>query len=197
MLAQKSVELRRGTLAPSQLPPFGLLSVKTFSAPYLWNWNVISQFVLAGILSEIITSLTGTTEEWQFCQDLDDWSRCDLLDSNTCWVVSPHFGRQCMLQAMYAWTESPWNSSHLFILPRVMQRDFGRISKFIAKVGESWLIPLSFTPVVPFIVYYLPPFNRISSFLSKSDKLEYRLDAAAPTYTPVWIKKQVEALQRM
>jgi len=36
--------------------------VKTFSAPYLWNWNVISQFVLAGILSEIITSLTGTTE---------------------------------------------------------------------------------------------------------------------------------------
>ena len=34
-----------------------------------------------------------------------------------------------------------------------MQRDFGHISKFIAKVGETWLIPLLFTPVLPYIVY--------------------------------------------
>ena len=125
---------------------------------------------------------------WQFCCDLDDWSHCDRLDSNTCWVFSPHFGRQCMLQVMYAWTELPCNSADLFVFSRVMQHDFGCISKFISKVGESWLIPLLFVPVVPFIVYYLPPFNRISSFLSKSDKQDCRLDAAAKNWIIGWMQ---------
>ena len=192
MITQGTDGLSRGAVLQPLSAYNGVLPLEQIFSPADASLEVLHWALkLAGVSSQVKNA------EWQFRQDLDDWSRCDLLDSNTCWVVSPHFGRQCMLQAMYAWTESPWNSSHLFILPRVMQRDFGRISKFIAKVGESWLIPLLFTPVVPFIVYYLPPFNRISSFLSKSDKLEYRLDAAAPTYTPVWIKKQVEALQRM
>ena len=138
-----------------------------------------------------------SNQDWQILGDLDDWTLSNLIDRNTLWCVSPHFGKQCMLQALYAWVESPWNSAHLFVIPRVMQRDFGRVSKYILMIDQSWSPPLSFIPVLPFLVYYLPPFNRLTAFLSKRDALDNRLDEAPPPRAPAWVKRQVDDLQRL
>ncbi len=132
-----------------------------------------------------------TSRRWLFRTDLCDWSRSKLLDKCVMWCVSPHFGKQCMLEAM-SWVESPLTSGHLFILPRIFQRDFGRISKFITFVGQAWEAPVGFTPVVPFVVYYLPPFSRSQTFLSTPS-----MERPAGVPTPRRVQQEIDALHRM
>jgi hypothetical protein len=96
---------------------------------------------------------------------LDDfhlWTGSSLLHRHCLWSLSPTFARQGFLAAVLAWIEDPWHSSHIFIVPRVLQRDFGRVNKNIVFLGQHSDVPLpiDFDPLVPFVLFYLPPFVR-------------------------------------
>lgn len=138
-------------------------------------------------------------QPWLFRTDLDDWSRTPLLHRFTFWCPSPQLGMQCILEALLAWVEFPFDSGHLFILPRIMQRDFGRVAKYVQYIGVFWDLPLPFTPTVPFVVYYIPPFDRLKAFLTKSDSefTPHRMESAPPPRAPRWVLEQVEVLQRL
>ena len=132
--------------------------------------------------------------DWQFRGDSDSWERDPLLGRHTIWCVSPPLAKQSMLLALSVWVESPGDSSHLFVVPRVMQRDFGRVSKYFHLMSQSWDIPCHFRPVVPFLVFYLPPFDRLTHVHIKCTRLSRRLNSSSKPSTPAWIKYQVEAL---
>ena len=94
-----------------------------------------------------------------------------------------------MLLAVQTWCESSQDSSHIFVVPRVMQREFGRISKHIGYVGQSWDLPASISPTVPLLMYYLPPFNRQLTFdLSLARK---RIAPPSKQKMPRFVKEQV------
>jgi hypothetical protein len=56
----------------------------------------------------------------------------------------------------------PWDSSHLFLVPRIQQRSFGHVNKHVEFIGQFKEIPWGRThsPLVPFVLYYSPPFVR-------------------------------------
>ena len=62
--------------------------------------------------------------------------------------------------SLASWVESPTIGCHIFLVPRILQRDFGHLSKFITFGGQYTDLPLPFTPLVPFILYFIPPFDR-------------------------------------
>ena len=97
-----------------------------------------------------------------------------------------------MNQAVCAWVEAPLQSSHLFIVPRFMQRDFGRVNAKIDFLGQHYDIPLpnGFGPMVPFLLFHLPSFSRRVEDLRP-------LDEAPRASAPWWVKREVDLLRRL
>jgi hypothetical protein len=86
------------------------------------------------------TRHSGTTQSdpatWQWRTDDDDWVSSQLLHRCTLWAISPTTARQAMSSAALSWMESPLDSEHPFVVPRIHQRDFGRVNKHIVYVGQ-------------------------------------------------------------
>jgi hypothetical protein len=55
----------------------------------------------------------------------------------TFWVLSPGFAMQGFTAAIMSWVVSQWNSSHLFLVPRIQQRSFGRVNTHVKFMGSS------------------------------------------------------------
>jgi hypothetical protein len=91
-----------------------------------------------------------------------------------------------------AWVESPWDSSHLFLVPRIQQRSFGRVNKHVEFIGQFKEIPWGSThsPLVPFVLYYLPPF--VHSLKTNSDD---GMDPSSKMRALQWVRDQVEHLR--
>jgi hypothetical protein len=73
---------------------------------------------------------------WNVQTDLSQWKSQDLLHDSTLYVINPLVARQSMNQAITLWVESPLDSEHFFLVPRVLQGEFGRVKKRIALVGQ-------------------------------------------------------------
>ena len=54
-----------------------------------------------------------------------------MLGQRVFWYVSPSFARHAILQALSVWVETPTSCGHIFLVPRLLQRDYGRLSKFV------------------------------------------------------------------
>ena len=128
-----------------------------------------------------------------FQSDFSNWNRSDMLQRSVFWCVSPAFARQAILQALSIWIESPTECGHIFLVPRIFQRDFGRISKFVLYAGQYDSLPLPFTPIVPFVLYVIPPFNRRKKFEEQVWRLQHRLDPP-PIPLPFWIQTEIAVL---
>jgi hypothetical protein len=122
-------------------------------------------------------------------QDLDDWRKDTMIRQHCVWSVSPTVARQALTTAALAWAESPLDSSHLFLVPRVMQRDFGRINRHIQYLGQfdPTGIPLQSHPCrVPLLLFYLPPHHRCLA-----PQAPRRVDMPSFSRMPPWIARQV------
>jgi hypothetical protein len=101
---------------------------------------------------------------WIGLGDYSDWSDDSLIKQWGFWTVRPSLGRQAMNAAVKAWVESPLDSQHLFILPCILQRSFGRVHKNIEFFGQH--DPASspffegYLGLTPVLVFYLPRFHR-------------------------------------
>jgi hypothetical protein len=61
----------------------------------------------------------GYTPWWNMETDTSSWEPQNLMHSSTFWVLSPGVSRQRFTAAIMAWLEPPWDSSHLFLVPRI------------------------------------------------------------------------------
>jgi hypothetical protein len=95
---------------------------------------------------------------WNVETDTSSWAPQNFMHAHKFWVLSPGVARQGFTAAIMAWVESPWDSSHLFLVPRIQQRSFGRVNKHVEFIGQFKEIPWGRThsPLVPFVLYYLP-----------------------------------------
>ena len=163
--------------------------------PLLWRAAPATPIVLTWVLS-VLPPLWPHSTSWLLHSDFTDWSRSSILCRSVLWCISPSFARQAILQALSVWMESPTSSGHLFLVPRILQRDFGRLSKFVLYGGQYTDIPLLFVPLVPFVIYYISPFDRSSIYAKQQVQHERKLDT--PTIPlPTWIKKQIDIMQRV
>jgi hypothetical protein len=83
------------------------------------------------------------------------WKPKKLIHTNTFWFLSPGIARQGFTASIMAWLDFPWDSSHLFILPRIQQSSFGRFNKHVEFIGEFKEIPWgrAHSPLFPFVIY--------------------------------------------
>jgi hypothetical protein len=134
MITQGTDGLSRGIWANGFNTDFKSFAVEVFlpALPYLsltkWALNQID------ILEE-------HTPWWNVETDTSLWEPHNFMHTNTFWVLSPGFSRQGFTAAIMAWEEPPWDSSHLFLLPRIQQRSFGCVNKHVEFIGKFKDIP--------------------------------------------------------
>jgi hypothetical protein len=132
-------------------------------------------------------------DQWTRQLDHSDWSDDFLIQRWGFWTVRPSLGRQAMTAAVKAWVESPLDSQHLFILPRILQRSFGRVHKNIEFFGQHDPFPLpafeAYLGLTPVLVFHLPKFRRQLSVTPCPDPDGMELPPLGRL--PRWIARQV------
>ena len=119
-----------------------------------------------------------------------------MLQRSVLWCISPALAHQPILQALAIWIETPTECERIFLTPRIFQRDFGRLSKFVLYAGQYDVLLVPFTPIVPFVLYFIPPFNRQRKFEEQLLQDQHRLDT--PTIPlPLWIQDKIASLHRL
>jgi hypothetical protein len=73
---------------------------------------------------------------WDVETDTSLWEPKKMMYTNTLWVLSPDVARQGFTAAIMAWVESPCDSSHLFLVPRIQQM-WSSLSISRRKLGEG------------------------------------------------------------
>ena len=116
-----------------------------------------------------------------------------MIGHSALWCISPSFARQVILQALASWVESPTTGCHKFLVPRILQRDFGRLSKFVTFGGQYTDLPLPFTPLVPFLLYCIPPFDR--SIIYQRQLISPVDETTNPL--PDWVQHEIIGLLRL
>jgi hypothetical protein len=91
------------------------------------------------------------------------WGFTQVSGQATLWFPAPEWAHQVMDGIVTAWTEHPWNTEAFFVVPRVFQRDWGRVSKHIRELGTfaSATVPdYGDLTDIPCLVLHLPCYVR-------------------------------------
>ena len=178
MITEGTDGLSRGVeLTPLNLPPKDLYN-QIFapvppSAPML-------QWVLSKIQSSHLSS------PWETVTDLANWEEMVRSKPRLMWFLSPQLARQAMTKALLNWTEHPFDHEHVFVIPRVLQRSFGRMNKHMIFLGIFKDYPRgTFPGLTPLCLFHLPTFTR--SLTPPED-----VDMSSPTYRPRWVQAQIK-----
>jgi hypothetical protein len=77
------------------------------------------------------------------------------------WTPPPECGRQVIGSFLRNWVQLPEETSGVFLLPRIMQRQWGRMAKYVQERGvfHAGLLPTpyAFAADLPFVLLYVPP----------------------------------------
>jgi hypothetical protein len=137
MVTQGTYGLIRGIWANGLNTNFKSLAVEVF-LPALPSFS-LTKWVLSHIV--ICQDYQDYAPLWNVETDTSSWEPHHLIHKNTFWVLSPGVSRQCFTAAFMAWVESPWDSSNLFLLPRIQQRSFENVNKYVEFIGQFKEVP--------------------------------------------------------
>jgi hypothetical protein len=73
--------------------------------------------------------------------DTSSWEPHNLMYNSTLWVHSLGVVIQGFTAAVMTWVESPWDSSQLFLVPRIQQMSFGWVNKHVEFIGQFKEVP--------------------------------------------------------
>lgn len=166
------------------------------------NAHPMSRIFRAPLLSpSLLSSVTSILDlpphiAWHCVDCHSPWTLSNLLHRHTLWCISPQLARQAVLQATYAYCESPFDTSHVFVIPRLLLRQFQRLNKYYTVHGPYWNLPVGYHAEVPFVILHFPPYCRETLYYSEKKTRRSRLDLPASTIPsrPYWITHQLDTM---
>ena len=82
-------------------------------------------------------------------------------DRMTIWTPPPECARQVVSSFLRMWVQYPTTTSAIFLIPRILQRNWGRVCRYVQEIGvyHSALLPAccNFDSHLPFVVLYVAP----------------------------------------
>ena len=92
----------------------------------------------------------------------DNWSGPALWGSVTLWTPPPECARQALVSYLRIWVQNPYDSAAIFLVPRILQKQWGHVCKHIRELGiflPSMLpIECQYTSLIPFVFLHISPF---------------------------------------
>ena len=91
------------------------------------------------------------------------WVSKNILHQTTIWTPTPEVARQAIDCFLTYWVESPYDTSAIFLIPRVLQREWHFMSRHLQEIGvyHPTLLqaPASYPSLIPFCVLHCPFFS--------------------------------------
>jgi hypothetical protein len=125
--------------------------------------------------------------------DTDAWSWAQIGNLLTVWNPAPELAHQAITACLDLWVEQATTTSALFLIPRILQRDWGFLSKHVVELGifDPRDLPWGcrFQSLIPFCLLYLPCYTRI---LPSDNRLDMR---SHPSKFERWCNNQATELR--
>jgi hypothetical protein len=136
-----------------------------------------------GLRRDSSFSLHTTTSPWGFDT---------IYGQLSVWVPAPEVARMALVKFMDIWVEAATTTSGIFLIPRIMQQDWGHISKHVVEVGTIYpsLLPprTAYESLIPFVVLFVPPHSRALP--------AHRMDERTPVgYHEKWHVQQADEVR--
>lgn len=79
------------------------------------------------------------------------WDTTRILNGHTLWLPPPTVARQLLYFLLALWTECPTTTSMIILLPRVLQRDWNQVSRYVIEIGTyaPTVVPTYSLPLLP------------------------------------------------
>ena len=127
--------------------------------------------------------------------DLSHWNTKNILHQITIWTPSPEVARQAVDCFLTYWVESPYDTAAIFLIPRVLQRDWHFMSKHVQEVGVYHPPDLpsyaSYSSLIPFCLLFCP------FFTSRLPTPKGMDSSSNSNRFPEWYREQADALRRL
>ena len=128
---------------------------------------------------------------WQ--STLSPWSFESIFGKLSIWTPTPETARQALTSFLDIWVEGACDTSAIFLIPRILQREWGNISQHVLDKGTFYpsALPahLAYDSLIPFVLLYVPPYVRTIPDPNRMDA-----NSSGSQY-PAWLRKQVEVLR--
>jgi hypothetical protein len=143
-------------LAPSRLTRSSILesSLALGGTPYsvdLAEWALDA----VGLPKDTVYQLQDTLSNLHFDK---------IYGQISMWFPVPEVARQALVCFLDIWVEGPTHTSGIFLVPRIMQKDWGYICKHVVVLGEYYPGTLpercAYDSHIPFVLLYVPPHIR-------------------------------------
>ena len=133
--------------------------------------------------------------KWFHHSDLSLWETSTILHTLSVWTPSPECARQAIDYFLTMWVESPLDSTGIFIIPRVLQKDWHYMSRHIQEIGVFDPVSLPETcnhqSLIPFCVLICYPHIRRLP-------LEEGMDGdPSPLINEKWFQHQADFVRRL
>jgi hypothetical protein len=97
--------------------------------------------------------------------DTTQWTWETIGKTTTIWTPSLEIGRQALAQFLDYWVENATETNAIFLIPQILQRDWGHLSKHIHKIGtfSPYSLPWScrYNSLTPFCLLYCPRWSQL------------------------------------
>jgi hypothetical protein len=97
--------------------------------------------------------------------DMDNWTWEQVGNQLSVWSPSPELAHQAITAFLDLWVEQSGTTSALFLIPRILQRDWGFLSKHVVELGvfDPRDLPWGcrFQSLIPFCLLHSPPSQQV------------------------------------
>ena len=115
-------------------------------------------------LVEYLTTQHQLSRYWTLCDWRCPWAEFDIFDRLTVWFPPPELARPLLIHVLTLWSEKPWTTEALFIIPRVLAGFWQGLSRHLSElcVIKPNTYPLYRPPSlpIPIVVIHLSPHVR-------------------------------------
>jgi hypothetical protein len=122
---------------------------------------VFAPLTFTPTLLEWITTKCEETES-RHLDWASNWHHIDLHDIFTVWLPPPTIARQLISYLLNLWAEKPLTTRFAVMLPRVMQKEWSNLSKYVKEIGQfkRGTFPSTSGLPIPAVLLYVAPHVR-------------------------------------
>ena len=172
----------------------------------MWMTNLQSRPTPEVLMTEIFQAITSTPRLGEWAKEQAGipsstpltyrdwavhWDPHEVFDQLTFWCPPPEVAYQLLYFLLTCWTEKPLTTSALLLIPRILQRQWSRVSRQLIEVGVYQKNCIPELPKshlsIPSVLVLIPTHVRT---LPRD-----RLDPSSATATERWHRKQAELLR--
>jgi hypothetical protein len=159
------------------------------------SWLALTAAPFSSLLGQWALRLVGHSPSRSYVHhhDRSAWDWNTIGDQTTIWTPSPEIACQSVTHILDYWVERPHTTDAVFIIPRILQRDWGYLSRHILEFGiflpQSLPWGCRYSLLIPFCVLYLPCYRRT---LPRPHRLE---SPAAATPSDRWHRAQADYMR--